>query len=74
MYNRVVINGKAGKAPALSKFLDMSTLSQSGRADYAQPLALPHLKYFVITPLVYLYFYQLTQVYSAPLRHKAIEN
>ena len=37
---------------ALSKFSDMLTLSQSGgRADYAQPLVLPHQKNFVVTPL-----------------------
>ena len=29
----------------------MLTLSQSGEAEYAQPLALPHLKLFVITPM-----------------------
>ena len=29
----------------------MLTLSQSGGADYAHPLALPHLKFFMITPL-----------------------
>ena len=43
---RVVINGKAGKAAALHKISDMVTLSQSGGADYVQPLALPHLKFF----------------------------
>ena len=48
---RDVINGKAGKAAALPKFSDTLTLSQSGGADYAQPLDLPHLKFFVITPL-----------------------
>ena len=36
---------------ALPKFSDMLTLSQLGGADYAQPLALTHLKIFVITPL-----------------------
>ena len=46
-----VINGKTGKAAALPKFLDKLTLSQSGGADYAKPLALPHLKISVITPL-----------------------
>ena len=35
---RGVINGKAGKAAALHKFLDMLTLSRPG--------ALPHLKKF----------------------------
>ena len=30
----------------LPKFSDMLTLSQSGGADYAQPLALPHLDVF----------------------------
>ena len=34
---RGVINGKAGKAPALPKFSDMLTLSHSGGADYAHP-------------------------------------
>ena len=50
-YDMGVINGKAGKAAALPKFSDMLTLSQSWGADYAQPLTLPHLKFFVITPL-----------------------
>ena len=49
--SRGVINGKAGKAAALPKFSDTLTLSQSEGADYAQPLALPHLKFFVIMPL-----------------------
>ena len=39
---RGVINGKTGKGVAFPKFLNKSTLSQSERADYAQPLALPH--------------------------------
>ena len=43
---RGVINGKAGKAAALPKFSDTLTISQSEGADYAQPLALPHLKCF----------------------------
>ena len=43
---RGVINGEAGKAAALPKFSDKLTLSQSRGADYAQPLALPHLKFF----------------------------
>ena len=43
---RGVINGKAGKAAALPKFSDTLTLSQSEGADYAQPLALPHLNSF----------------------------
>ena len=51
IHNRGVINGKAGKTAALPKFSDMLTLSQSGGADCTQPLALPHLKIFVITPL-----------------------
>ena len=34
-------------------FSDPLTLSQSRGADYAQPLALPHLKKIVITPLQY---------------------
>ena len=49
--HRGIINGKAGKAAALPKFSDTLTLSQSGEANYAQPLALPHLKFFVITLL-----------------------
>ena len=49
---RSVINGKAGKAAALPKFSDTLTLSQSGGVDYAQPLALPHLKKIVMTPLI----------------------
>jgi len=49
---RGVINGKAGKAAALPKFSNTLTLSQWGEgADYAQPLALPHLIFFGITPL-----------------------
>ena len=39
----------------LPKFSDMLTLSQS-KADYAQPLALPHLKKIVITPLKWRVF------------------
>ena len=35
-----VIIGKAGKAPALPKFLNTLTLSQPEGADYAHPLAL----------------------------------
>ena len=46
-----VIYSKAGKAAALPKSSDTLTLSQSGGADYAQPLDLPHLKKIVITPL-----------------------
>ena len=41
--SRGVINGNAGKAGALPKFSDTLTLSQSGEADYAQPMALPCL-------------------------------
>ena len=52
--NRDVINGKVGKAAALPKFSDTLTLSQSEGADYDQPLPLPHLKIFVITPLISL--------------------
>ena len=38
---RGVVNGKAGKAATLPKFLDMLTLSQSGGgADYTHPLAI----------------------------------
>ena len=51
MNSRGAINGEAGKAAALLKFSDTLTLSQPGWADYDQPLALPHLKFFVITPL-----------------------
>ena len=40
---RGVINGEAGKAAAFPKFSNTLTPSQSERADYAQPLALPHL-------------------------------
>ena len=45
-----VSNGQAVKAAALPKFPDMLTLSQSGGADHAQPLALPHLRDYV--PLI----------------------
>ena len=50
---RGVINVKAGKAAALPKFSDTSTLTLAGGggADYAQPLALPYLNIFVIMPL-----------------------
>ena len=48
---RGVINGKAGKKAALPKFSNALTLSQPGRADSAQPLALPYLEFFVSTPL-----------------------
>ena len=51
---RGVINGKTGKAAALPKVSDTLTLSQSGGADYAQPLDLPHRKNFVITPLYHV--------------------
>ena len=44
-------NGKLGKAAALPKFSDTLTLSQSSGADYAQPMALPHLNFLVITSL-----------------------
>jgi hypothetical protein len=47
--SRGVINDKEDKAAALPKFSDMLTLSESEGADYAQPLALPHLKFFIIT-------------------------
>ena len=36
-YNRGVINGKAGKAAALPKFLDTLTLSQSGGEGQIMP-------------------------------------
>ena len=39
MQIRGVINGKAGKTVGLPKFSDTLTLSQSGGADYAPPLA-----------------------------------
>ena len=55
---RGVINGKAGKAAALPKFLDALTLSQSGAADYAQPLALPYLKNRDYAPGVNLLSYE----------------
>ena len=51
LHNRGVINGEAGKAAALPQFSDALTLSESERADYAQPLALPHQFFFLITPL-----------------------
>ena len=51
MYIRGVIKGKTGKATALPKFSDTLTLSQPEGPDYAQPLALPHLKISVIMPL-----------------------
>jgi hypothetical protein len=38
LVDRSVINGKAGKAAALSKFSDTLTPSQSEGEDYAQPL------------------------------------
>ena len=40
-----------GRQGALPKFSDMLTLSQpeGGGADHAYPLALPHLKFSVIT-------------------------
>ena len=44
--SRGVIKGKEGKAAALPYFSDTLTLSQSRGADYAQPLAFPHLNYF----------------------------
>jgi hypothetical protein len=51
------INGKEDKAAALPKFSDMLTLCQSGGAGYTQPLALSHLKFFVITllPLTHMF-------------------
>ena len=41
-----IINGKAGMAAALPRFSDTLTLSQPEGADYAHPLALPHLTKF----------------------------
>ena len=38
-------------AAALPKLSDMLTVSQSGGEVYTQPLALPHLNFFGITPL-----------------------
>jgi hypothetical protein len=52
---RGVINGKAGKATALPKFLDTLILSHSWGADYAQPLSLPHLNKFRDYAPVYLH-------------------
>jgi hypothetical protein len=46
IHARGVVNGKAGKAAALPKFLDTLTLSQPEGADYTHPLALPCLKKF----------------------------
>ena len=43
---------RQAKQMYLSKFLDTLTLSQSEGADYAQPLALPHLKFLMITSLI----------------------
>ena len=67
---RGVINGKAGKAAALPKYLDTLTLSQPRGADYAQPLALPHLKTFVITPLplAFLISWNCIQHFSIPIQ------
>ena len=43
---------RAGKATALPKFsIFFNPISIRG-TDYAQPLGLPHLNFFVITPLV----------------------
>ena len=44
LQDRGVINCKSGKDAALPKFSDMLTLSLPRGADYAHPLALPHLK------------------------------
>ena len=51
---RGVINGKAGKAAALPKFLDTLILSQPREADYAHPLAFPKnfLDYAPAPPIV----------------------
>ena len=38
---------KGGNAAASPKFSDMLTLSQSGGADYAHPLALPRPNFFL---------------------------
>ena len=38
---------KQADLAALLKFSDTSTLSRSEEADYAQPLALPHLEFFL---------------------------
>ena len=49
-------NGKLGKAAALPKFSD----TQSRGADYAQPMALPHLFFLWLRPcetlLKFIYF------------------
>ena len=45
------VDGKASKTAALTKFSVTLTLSQSGGAYYAHPLALSHLKNSVIMPL-----------------------
>ena len=42
---------QASKAAALPKFSNALTPSQPGRADSAQPLALPYLEFFVTTLL-----------------------
>ena len=42
---------QASKATALPKFSNALTPSQPGRADSAQPLALPYLEFFMTTLL-----------------------
>ena len=48
---------KGGNAAALPKFSDMLTLFQSGWADYAHPLALPHQKNPWLRPCIILYYF-----------------
>ena len=50
--DRGVINGKTGKGSYLASiFWYIDPISIREVADYGQPLALPHLNFFVITPL-----------------------
>ena len=55
---------KGGNAAALPKFSDMLNISQSGGADYAHPLALPHLNFFLITPVSLTFRYPKTFPHS----------
>ena len=45
---------KQADLAALLKFSDTSSLSQSEEADYAQPLALPHLEFFLWSPFIHI--------------------
>ena len=47
--DRGVINGKTGKGYLAYIFWYIDPIREG--ADYGQPLALPHLNFFVITPL-----------------------